>query len=615
MKGSERGPVGGAKSIAPTSPSQRRLWFLEQFTPYSAAYNIAFSLRFHGPLNVDALKRSIGALVERHAVLRTTFAAEDGQPIQVIASTLSLPLPLFDLQHLPEAERADRVAQLASAGALQPLDLEAGPLMRTTLLRLGTHEHHLLITIHHIISDEWSLDLLCHELGALYSAYVSDRTPNLPDLPVQYADYARQEEDRHQSGMSESGLSYWVTQLADAPLTATIPTDRPRLPVQTSRGAMESVAIPRDLVDSLTRLSRQEGATTVMTILAAFFALLHRYTGQDDLVVGCPIAGRERTEYEGLIGFFINTLVLRADVSGNPPFRELLNRVRTAALDAYTHQDVPFERLVEVLRPERDLSYNPMFQLMLVFLNTPDVEMEFAGLTVERHAEETATAKFDLTMYLTQTAESLLVTAEYNTDLFDPDTISRLLGHFQLLLKNIVIDSTARLSDLALLTRSERDQLRAWNTTEVPYSDTLCLQDLFVYQAECTPDAVAVRHGEEEITYRELDRRSNQLANHLRAMGIGHGTLVGICVERSLDMMVGLLGILKAGSAYLPLDPGYPRGRLEYMLQHSQVEVLVVQERLLAYLPMHKGRVVCIDRQWPAIARESTEVPVIHMSA
>lgn len=601
--------------IAPASPSQRRLWFLDQFTPNSAAYNIAFSLRFKGPLNLDALGRSIAALVERHAVLRTTFAVDGGQPIQVIAPTGTCPLPLLDLQNLPEAERAEQVAQITQAEARQPFDLAAGPLLRTTLLRLGAQEHRLLVTIHHIISDEWSLDLLCHELAALYTAYVSGRPAALPDLPMQYADYARRQEEWLQGESAQRELSYWVERLADAPVTATIPTDRPRPPVQTTGGATQGLVIPRSLADSLIRLGQQEGATLYMTVLAAFFALLHRYTGQDDLVVGSPVAGRTRTEYEGLIGFFVNTLVLRADLSGNPTFRELLARVRAVALDAYAHQDVPFDRLVEALKPDRDLSYNPLFQIMFVFLNTPDSSKDFAGLTVETHAEETATAKVDLSLYLVEKADGLLIKAEYNTDLFDPGTIARLLGHFQMLLKGVAIAPDAHLSALPLLTWSERDQLRSWNATEAPYPDTACIHDLFVRQARRTADAVAVACGGEEMTYRELDRRSNQLANHLRRMGAGRGTIVGLCAERSPDMVVGLLGILKAGGAYLPLDPAYPRGRLAYMLQDSQVQLLVAQERLLAYLPASPGGTVCIDRQWPAIARESIEAPVVEVQA
>lgn len=605
----ESGLPTADRSRAPASASQRRLWFLDQFTPASAAYTIAFSLRLYGPLNLAALKRSIAALVDRHAVLRTTFAADDGQPIQVIAAALSLPLPLVDLRHLPEVERSVRVAQITSEEVRQPFDIEAGPLLRTMLFRLGAQEHDLLITIHHIIADEWSLDLLCHELGILYSAYVSDATPALANLPMQYADYAQQQEEWLQSEGPRQALSYWVERLAGAPEAATIAADRPRPPVQSSRGATQSIVIPLSLADSLTRLGQQAGATPFMTLLAAFFVLLYRYTGQDDLVVGCPIAGRTRSEYEGLIGFFVNTLVLRADLSGNPTFRELLDRVRTEALGAYTHQDVPFERLVEVLQPDRDLSYNPLFQLMLVYLNTPDVDWEFAGLTVERHAEETATAKLDLTLYMEKGADGLLVKAEYNTDLFDAGTIGRLLGHFQMLLKSIAIDPDQRLPALALLTPSERDQLRAWNATGRPYPDAGCIHDLFAAKAMCTPHAIAATCGDEELSYRELDRRANQLAHYLRAMGVERGTHVGICVERSPEMVVGLLGILKAGGAYLPLDPGYPRGRLEYMLRHSQVEVVVAQERLLAYLPRHIGRTVCIDREWPLIAREAIEPP------
>jgi amino acid adenylation domain-containing protein len=603
-QGTEKGRIGL------TSPSQRRLWFLDHFTPNSAAYNIAFSLRFHGPLNVAALRRSLNALVARQAVLRTSFAAIDGLPIQVIVPGLTLPLPVFDLRPPPEAERGEQVAQLTRVEAQQPFDLRAAPLLRTTLLQLGDLEHLLLITIHHIISDEWSLDLLCHELARFYTADVSNRPATLPDLSVQYADYAQQQEEWLLGTTSQKSVSYWIEQLAGAPVTVTIPSDRPRLPVQTSRGAAQSVDLSSGFVESLRRLGQRQGATLYMTTLAAFFSLLYRYTGQDDLVVGSPVAGRTRTEYEGLIGFFVNTLILRADLTGNPTFRDLLDRIRSVTLDAYTHQDVPFDRLVEVLKPDRDLSYSPMFQVMFVFLNTPDVSTEFADLTVQARAEETGSSKFDLTMYLEENTNGLLIKAEYNTDLFDPGTIGRLLGHYQVLLKSILIAPDVQLSTLPLLTRAERHQTCAWNATQVPYPD-FCIHELFVHQARRTPQAVAVAHGQEEMTFRELDCRSNQLANHLRSLGVDRGTLVGLCVERSPEMIVGLLGILKAGGAYLPLDPSYPRGRLTHMLQDSQVELLVVQERLLAYLPTRPGSTVCIDRQWPSIAQRSTDDPTV----
>jgi hypothetical protein len=472
---------------------------------------------------------------------------------------------VVDLRSLPEATHQAEVERLATSEAQQPFDLAMGPLLRATLLHLGEAEHVLLLTMHHIVSDGWSMGVLIRELAALYEAFSSGSPSPLPQLPIQYADFAHWQRQWLQGEVLAAQLSYWQQQLTGAPALLELPTDRPRPAVWTFGGATQFLALPEPLSQKLKILSQRSGVTLFMTLLAAFQTLLYRYTGQEDICIGSPIANRNRSETEGLIGFFVNTLVLRTDMSENPSFQELLGRVREVTLGAYAHQDLPFEQLVEALQPERSLSHQPLFQVMFVLENTPISGLELPDLTISSLNIDSSTAKFDLTLSMEDTEQGLVGSLEYNTDLFDATTISRMLGHFQTLLEGIVVNPEQRLSDLPLLTQPERQQLLVeWNDTQVDYPKDVCVHQLFEAQVEQTPEAVAVVFEDQQLTYGELNRRANQVAHHLRSLGVGPDTLVGICVERSLEMIVGFLGILKAGGAYVPLDPSYPQERLGF---------------------------------------------------
>jgi amino acid adenylation domain-containing protein len=591
--------------------AQARLWFLEQLEPGSSAYNIPAAVRLTGSLDVAALEQSLNEIFQRHEALRTTFAMVSGEPIQVIAPVKALTLPLVDLRQLPEAQQEAQVEHLATESAQQPFDLAMGPLLRATLLKLGEAEHVLLLTMHHIVSDGWSMGVLIRELAALYEAFSSGSPSPLPQLPIQYADFAHWQRQWLQGEVLAAQLSYWQQQLAGAQTVLELPTDRPRPAVQTFRGATQFLTLAEPLSQKLKTLSQRSGVTLFMTLLAAFQTLLYRYTGQEDICIGSPIANRNRSETEELIGFFVNTLVLRTDMSENPSFQELLGRVREVTLGAYAHQDLPFEQLVEALQPERNLSHQPLFQVMFVLQNAPMSALELPDLTLSSLEMESSTAKFDLTLSIEDTEQGLVGSLEYNTDLFDAATISRMLEHFQTLLEGIVANPDQRLSDLPLLTQLERQQLLVeWNDTQVDYPKHLCIHQLFEAQVERTPDAVAVVFEDQQLTYGELNRRANQVAHHLRSLDVGPDSLVGICVERSLEMVIGLLGILKAGGAYVPLDPDYPSERLAYMLSDSQVPVLLTQEKLMSRLSEHQARVVCLDKDWGVTLTENEENPV-----
>jgi amino acid adenylation domain-containing protein len=598
-------------TVLPLSFAQQRLWFFDQWEPESSVYNILLAFRLYGPLDVAALEQSFSALVRRHESLRTTFATVDGQPTQVIQTVQTCSLAVIDLQQLPEAEREAQAMQLATREAQQPFDLAEGPLFRLTLLRLGVEDHVLLCTMHHIIADEWSKGVFLRELTLLYGAFSAGKPSPLAELPIQYADFALWQRQWLQGKILEQQLAYWKHQLTDTPPILELPTDRPRPPVQTFRGASHSLMLPLSLSQSLKALSRQEKVTLFMLLLAAFQTLLYRYTGQDDIVVGSPIAGRTQKETEGLIGFFVNTLALRTHLSGNPPFRELLGRVRAVCVGAYAHQDLPFEKLVEELQPARNLSYSPLFQVMFALQNVPKQPLELPGIAVSLLAVDPGTAKFDLTLSMVQEGEELRGTVEYNTDLFDKTTITRLIGHFQTLLEGIVANPDQSIATLPLLTEAERQKfLLEWNRTQIEYPKNSGIQKLFEAQVERTPDALAVICGEERLSYQELNRRANQLAHHLQAFGVGPEVFVGIFVERSLAMVVGLMGILKAGGAYVPLDPMYPRERLAYMLADARTPILLTQQRLVERLPDHRAQVLCLDTDWEHISRESEENPV-----
>src|SRR4028119_1622371 len=450
----------------PLSFAQARLWLLAQLEPDSPAYNIPAAFRLTGLLNVTALSQSLSEIVRRHEVLRTTFPSVDGQPKQVISLHTALKLPVIDLRELPPDQGLSEAQRLATEEAQQSFDLATGLLFRVKLLRLEEAEHMLLVTMHHIVYDGWSYDIFLRELAALYDAFSSGKPSPLPELPIQYADFAHWQREWLQGEVLESQRDYWKQQLNGSLPILQLPTDYPRPPVQTYQGGYQSLELPKNLTKALKDLSQQERGTLFMTLLAAFQTLLYRYTGQEDIIVGTPIAGRNQVEAEGLIGFFVNTLALRTYLSGNPSFQELLGRVREVALGAYAHQDLPFEKLVEELQPERDRSRTPLFQVMFVLQNTPTSALELPGLTVNSLNIDSGTAKFDLTVFIMETAQGLRASLEYNTDLFNAATITRMLGNFQTLLEGIVANPQQRLSDLPLLTAAEQHQLRVeWNNT------------------------------------------------------------------------------------------------------------------------------------------------------
>ncbi|WP_416212277.1 non-ribosomal peptide synthase/polyketide synthase [Nostoc sp. DedSLP03] len=600
----------------PLSFAQQRLWFLDQLEPNSASYNIPFGLRLVGTLNIAALKQSLIEIIHRHEPLRTNFVTVDGKPSQIIQTVTNWSVAIVDLQHLPLIEQKSAAQELVQQQALLPFDLESEALIRATLVVLSPTEQWLVVCMHHVVSDGWSIGVFALELQALYNAYSQGQQTSLLPLPIQYADFAIWQRQWLVGEVLKSQLSYWKEQLANAPMFLPLPTDRPRPAVQTFNGAYQEFALSVELTQQLTKLSQQQGVTLFMTLLAAYNTLLYRYTGQTDILVGTPIANRDRTEIEGLIGFFVNTLVMRTDLSLNPSFNELLPRIREMALSAYAHQDLPFEMLVEALQPERDMSHTPLFQVMFALQNAPMSEIELTGLSVSSLPIESSTAKFDLTLSMENTTTKLVGGWEYNTDLFDSRTIERITSHFVTLLEAIVANPNERISQLPILTASEQQQLLVdWNDTQVGYTFDKCIHQLFEEQVDRTPDAVAVVFDNQQLTYRELNCRANQLAHYLQSLGVGANVLVGICVERSLEMVVGLLGILKAGGAYVPLDPEYPQDRLSFMLEDAQVSVLLSQQHLVEKLQNHQAQVVCLDTDWHFISQLSQDNLITEVQA
>jgi amino acid adenylation domain-containing protein len=593
----------------PLSFAQERLWFLQQLEPDNTFYNIINALCLDGALDRAALAAAFEEILRRHDALRTTFPADGGQPWQHIAPPGPLAIPLVDLSGLPSEWREAEVERWIRQEADRPFKLAEEPLVRIHLFYLGGDTHVLLLNMHHIVFDGWSIGVLIEEFTALYAAFRAGRPSPLPALPIQYADYSVWQRG-HLSGATLAGhLDYWRRQLHGAPPLLTLPTDRPRPAVQSYRGGTHFFQVPKAVAEPLYELCRREGATLFMLLLAAFQLLLSRHSGQSDICVGSPIANRSRIELEGLIGFFVNTMVLRTDLSGNPTFTELLGRVRAVCLGAQVHQDLPFEKLVEELSPVRDMGHNPLFQAVLVLQNAPSRELEVAGLRLQGLGAETQTAKFDLQLvlregekgldFVTETGGALDAAIEYATDLFDPPTVARLAGHFQNLLAGIAARPEARLSELPMLAESERRQLlEEWNPPAPAFPEGPCLHALFEAQAARTPQAVALVCGEESLTYAGLNARANRLAWRLRALGVGPESLVGLCAERSLEMVAGLLAILKAGGAYLPLDPDYPPERLAFMLDDARPRALLAHSALAGRLPPHP-RTLPLDGDWP----------------
>ena len=604
----EPGPRNGELSL---SFGQERLWFLNELEPNNPAYHIPIVLSLIGPLHVAALEQSINEILRRHEVLRTTFQTVNGQPVQFVNTHRSITLPVVDLRELPESEQGAKALKLTLEEANRPFNLARGPLFRSTLLRLGEEESRLLVTVHHIVFDGWSVGIFFRELSALYEAFCTGSTALLPDLLIQYADFARWQLQRLQGEVIDQQLAYWKQQLRGGSPLLELPTDRPRPTVQSYRGARRFLTLSRSLTAAIKALSEKAEATLFMTLLAAFQSLLHRYSGQDDISVGSPIAHRNQVETEALIGLFINTLVLRTELSGDPTFLELLRRVRETALGAYMNQDLPFEKLVSELRPERHLNRSPLFQVMFVLQNTPSKPPNLRDVTVCRSVFDRGTALYELTLELRESPDGLNGFIEYDTDLFDSDTIDRMGDHFQTLLEGIAANPKQRLSDLPILTEAEKRRLLVeWNATKRDYPGDKCIHELFEAQAKRTPHTRAIVFEDQQLTYGELNGRANQLAHRLQALGVGPGTLVGICVERSLEMVVGLLGVLKAGGAYVPLDPTYPKERLGFILDDIKAFLLLTQQRLAERLPEHSALVVCLDTDWEVIAKEGRQDPV-----
>ncbi|HEY0558373.1 MAG TPA: amino acid adenylation domain-containing protein, partial [Thermoanaerobaculia bacterium] len=594
----ERAPRTGR---LPLSFAQSRLWFLDQLSPGSAVYNIPYPLAIDGALDARVLNSALAELSRRHEALRTTFSSVDGEPSQAISPAGSFPLPVIDLQGLPESARRAEADTLTRGEARRPFDLVTGPLFRTSLLRLGWERHVLLLTLHHIVADGWSLEILLRELTSLYAATAAGRPSPLPELAVQYADFAIWQRRWLTGEALARQLDYWRRQLAGVPAGLDLPTDLPRPPLQTFAGASCSAPLPAELAVDLRAFCRREGVTLFMLLLAGFDVLLGRYSGQEDVLVGSPVANRNREETEGLIGFFVNTLVLRTDLSAAPSFRWLLRQVRESALAAYGHQDLPFETLVEELRPERDLSRSPLFQVLLALRNA-GAPPGIAGLELAPIVGESATAKFDLSLGVIDSDDTLWTEVEYNTDLFEGATALRLLGHLSRLLAAAVADPELGWRDLPLLTAAERDQLLVgFNDTGSTSGPEACLHQLFEAQAARIPDQVALVATDGRLTYRELNDRADRLARRLRSLGLGPEALAGVLMDRTADLVVTLLAVHKAGGAYAPLDPNYPRQRVLLMLETSRAKVLITRRRLAGALggELPGGvRTVFLDPGW-----------------
>ncbi|OKH53430.1 non-ribosomal peptide synthetase [Calothrix sp. HK-06] len=619
----------------PLSFAQQRLWFLDQLVPNNPFYNVPFALRLTGTLDIAALEYTFQQIIRRHDALRTNFVLQQEQPIQVIVPELQTPLKFIDLRHLAKQERQTQAQQLITQEIQSPFNLSKGSLLRILLLQLDDTAYILLINLHHIISDGWSIGVLIKEIAAFYQ-----NTP-LPKLPIQYADFAHWQRQYLQGDILQNQLNYWRHQL-DNISALNLPTDRSRPEVATYKGARKFLQLPSNLSQALKTLSQQEGVTLFITLLAAFQTLLYRYTHQNDIAIGSPIANRNRSELEGLIGFFVNSLVLRTDLSGNPTFKELLYRVREVALGAYQHQDLPFEKLVELLHPERNLNQNPLFQVVFAMQNAPMSTLKLSGLTLSPLQLNYETTRFDLELHLWEQGENVWVNSEgisgfviYSTDLFDEATITRMLGHFQVLLESIVNNPEQNIANLPLLTPAEQHQLLVeWNNTHADYPQDKCIHQLFEEQIEKNSNAPALIfplktiqncHSErseesqtltemfryaqhDKSTYEQLNIRSNKIAHYLQKLGVGADVIVGLCVDRSIDLVAGMLGILKAGGAYLPLDPSYPTARLNYMLEDAQVKIVLTQQQWVEHLGKHELQVICLDKD-ENIAQESEENP------
>ena len=599
---------------APLSFAQERLWFLDRLQPGSTGYNVTARLRL-GAVDAPAMERALAEVVRRHEVLRTTFREVDGVPVQVVGPAAGFVLPVEDLSGLDGAAREAEVRRRFAGESAHRFDLTAGPLFRATLLRLGADEHVLLLAMHHVVTDGWSMGILFRELRALYDAYRDGGESPLAPLPLQYADFAGWQREQGQGPAAERGLAYWTERLAGAPAVLELPADRPRPAVPSYRGGAVPIHLAAGTTERLRALARAEGATPFMVLLAAFQLVLARWSGTDDVVVGSPVAGRTRAEVQELIGLFVNTLVLRTDLSGDPTFRALLARVRQTVLGAYEHPDVPFERLVDALRPERTLGHAPLFQVL--FQLDDDAGAPAASRAADPAPEAAGVAaRFDLTLLLRSGESGIHGELQYAADRFDRGTAERMAEHLARVLEQAASHPERHVSRMALMGPAERAAVAAWNRTDAPYPAERCIHQLFEEQARRTPGAVAVHFGDASLTFAEVDARANRLANHLVRLGVGPEVRVGICMERGLELLPALLGVMKAGGAWVPADPAHPAERIGYVLEDAAVHVLLTQERLRGRLPLSGGAsVLALDVEWPRIAAESAAAPAARVTS
>jgi amino acid adenylation domain-containing protein len=606
----------------PLSFSQQSLWIHDRLEPGSSKYIAPAAARIKGRLDVEALERSLNEIVKRHESWRTSFATEGDNPVQVIAPSLTVTIPMSDLRGVPEAEREARAQSLTVEEGRKPFDLARLPLFRPMLLRLGEEDYIFLLTKHHIISDRWSLKLIVEELISHYEAYSAGGAPTLPEPAIQYKDYAAWQREWLQGEVLAAHLDYWNNQLGGTLPVLELPTDRPRASARSYGGKRRLFRLPRPLAAALNDLQRQENATLFMLMLAAFNVALYRYSDQEDIITGVPVANRNRPELETVIGFFANILAMRCDLSGDPSFRELLGRVRKVSLDGFAHQDLPFEKLVQELQPGRDPGRNPLFQVTLSVQNIPLPTLRMGDLTLDVLDLDWEITRFDLSLSIWEMAKEespdggLSMLFLYNADILDEATIDRMAGHFRTLLEGVAADPARRISALPLLGEAERRQILVeWNSIELPVARDVCFHQLFEAQVERTPGAAAVVFRRQQLTYRELNDRANQLAHYLMAHGVGPEKLVGIYMERSVDMMVALLGILKAGGAYVPFDPDYPKERLSLMIEDSRALAILTQQKLLADLPLERTKAICLDADGQEISRQSSRNPANAASA
>ena len=623
LRGGNASGGAGEKSIprrqgggpTPLSLEQQRLWFFNQLEPGSPLYNMPIASRLRGPLNPGALQQAMDAVLARHEALRTRFVGQE--PAQTIDAASSVPMQTIDLRHLPVAQREAEARRLLEVEAKVPFDLSRDLMVRTVLVQLDEQDWVFLVMMHHIASDDWSWRVFCDEVAAAYAAIVARRDVELPEPPIQYGDFAVWQKEWLRGEALKKDMAYWRQQLEGAPPVLELPTDYPRPVSQTFRGACEWLEFSPKLSEEVNALSQAGNFTPYMILLAAFQALLNRYTGQEDIVLGSPVAGRGRAVLERVIGLFVNMLVLRTKLDGNPTFFELLHRAQATVLEALQHQEMPFEKLVEELQPERSASYSPLIQVMFALQDELSDSLKLPGLAISQFVLDPGTAKFDLTFTIVKSGGNYRCCAEYNTDLFEAATVRRMLGHYERILESVASDPDQYLADIPLLTVEERQQMLVdWNKTAAEYPRGKCVHELFAEQAAAQPEAVAVVFGGESLTYEELDWRANQLAHHLKFLGAGPETLVAVSMERSLEMVVALLGTLKAGAAYVPLDPSFPAERLRFMIEDSKVSLLLTraaEKERLGGLPA-EVRAICLDTDWRLISEERDDALPVEMT-